>query len=78
MAKIGNSTEAAVHRGVIHGVTFQIDGVRDQYKDQYTDLTIMLTGGDAHFLRDRLKNDIFANSNFLLEGLNYILELNKD
>ncbi|MDG1502181.1 MAG: pantothenate kinase, partial [Ulvibacter sp.] len=29
-------------------------------------------------LRDRLKNDIFANSNFLLEGLNYILELNKD
>ena len=78
IAKIGNSTEAAIHSGVIQGVTFEIDGVIHQYKDQYTDLTIILTGGDAHFLRDRLKNDIFANSNFLLEGLNYILELNKD
>jgi len=28
-------------------------------------------------LVDSLKNDIFANSNFLLEGLNYILENNK-
>ena len=78
IAMIGNSTEAAIHSGVIQGVTFEIDGVIHQYKDQYPDLTIILTGGDAHFLRDRLKNDIFANSNFLLEGLNYILELNKD
>ena len=78
IAMIGNSTETAIHSGVIQGVTFEIDGVIHQYKDQYPDLTIILTGGDAHFLRDRLKNDIFANSNFLLEGLNYILELNKD
>lgn len=75
---IGNNTENSIHSGVLQGVIFEIDGVINQYKEQYTDLTIILTGGDAHFLRDRLKNDIFANSNFLLEGLNYILELNKD
>jgi type III pantothenate kinase len=78
IAMIGNSTETAIHSGVIQGVIFEIDGVINQYRNQYADLTIILTGGDAHFLRDRLKNDIFANSNFLLEGLNYILELNKD
>ncbi|MGK0386636.1 MAG: type III pantothenate kinase, partial [Patiriisocius sp.] len=50
----------------------------NEYKRQYAEITIILTGGDAHFLRDRLKNDIFANSNFLLEGLNFILENNKD
>jgi len=32
---IGNSTEAAIHSGVIQGVTFEIDGVIHQYKDQY-------------------------------------------
>lgn len=75
---IGKSTESAIHSGVLQGVFTEIDGVIDQYKNQFTDLTIILTGGDADFLQDRLKNDIFANSNFLLEGLNYILELNKD
>ncbi|MFT4673614.1 MAG: type III pantothenate kinase [Patiriisocius sp.] len=75
---IGDSTECAMHSGVIQGVIFEIDGMINEYKQQYTELTIILTGGDAHFLRDRLKNDIFANSNFLLEGLNYISELNKD
>jgi type III pantothenate kinase len=75
---IGNSTEYAMHSGVLQGVVFEIDGSINEYKRRYTEITIILTGGDAHFLRDRLKNDIFANSNFLLEGLNFILENNKD
>jgi len=29
-------------------------------------------------LSNQLKNSIFANSNFLLEGLNFILEFNTD
>jgi len=40
-------------------------------------VTVILTGGDGQFLSKRLKNTIFAHSNFLLEGLNYLLELNK-
>jgi len=37
---------------------------------QYSKIIIILTGGDAVFLAKRLKNTIFANSNFLLESLN--------
>ena len=77
VALIGNSTKNSMHSGVIVGITAEIDGVINAYSAQYKDLTIILTGGDAQFLCKRLKNSIFANSNFLLEGLNYILEFNK-
>lgn len=74
---IGNTTINSMHSGVIFGIISEIDGVISMYKSQYKDLTIILTGGDSLFLCKRLKNSIFANSNFLLEGLNYILEFNK-
>jgi len=48
----------------------------DQYQQEYSDLTVILTGGDTNFLSNQLKNSIFANSNFLFEGLNFILEYN--
>jgi type III pantothenate kinase len=73
---IGDSTETAIHSGVIFGVIKEIDGVIDDYRDKYPDLTIILTGGDAKFLSNQLKNSIFANSNFLLDGLNFILDYN--
>ncbi len=75
---IGSSTNMAMHAGVVSGTLLEIEGFISSYKLQYDDLTIILTGGDAHFLRDSLKSDIFANSNFMMEGLNFILENNKD
>lgn len=74
---IGNSTETGIHSGVINGICNEIDGVINQYNARFIDLTVILTGGDAQFLSKRLKNTIFANSNFLLKGLNYLLEYNK-
>ncbi|WP_339706961.1 type III pantothenate kinase [uncultured Kriegella sp.] len=74
---IGNSTKSSIQSGVINGICHEIDGVIDQYNSRFTDLTVILTGGDAHFLSKRLKNTIFALSNFLLEGLNHLLEYNK-
>ncbi|NJB71878.1 type III pantothenate kinase [Saonia flava] len=74
---IGNSTETSMHSGVVNGICNEIDGVINQYKSRFKDLTVILTGGDAQFLAKRLKNTIFANSKFLLEGLNYLLEYNK-
>lgn len=73
---IGNTTESAIHSGVVLGVVKEIDGVIDHYIEKYSDLTIILTGGDANFLSNQLKNSIFAHSNFLLEGLNFILDYN--
>jgi len=75
---IGKTTEASMHSGVIFGIANEIDGAIDEYKRTYKDLTVILTGGDAKFLSKRVKNSIFANSNFLLDGLNYILEFNSN
>ena len=74
---IGNSTESSIHSGVINGICQEIDGIINQYNSRFEDLTVILTGGDTQFLSKRLKNTIFAHSNFLLEGLNYLLEYNK-
>ncbi|MBA4320625.1 MAG: pantothenate kinase [Flavobacterium sp.] len=67
---IGNSTAESIHSGVVNGLVFEIDGVINQYKAQFSNFIIILTGGDTEFLAKRLKNTIFANSNFLLESLN--------
>ena len=75
---IGRSTKSSIHSGVVNGVLNEIDGVIKAYEEIYLDLTIILTGGDANFLSKQLKSGIFANSNFLLEGLNYILQFNSN
>lgn len=67
---IGNSTAQAIHSGVVKGFVYEIDGFIDEYREQFSNFIIILTGGDAEFLAKRLKNTIFANSNFLLESLN--------
>ncbi|MFK7782800.1 type III pantothenate kinase, partial [Psychroserpens sp.] len=69
---IGNTTDSSIHSGVVFGVLKEMEGVIYDYKEKYPDLTVILTGGDTNFLSKQLKNGIFANSNFLLEGLNFI------
>lgn len=73
---IGNSTESSIHLGIIIGVISEIDSFINQYRKKNKDLTVVLTGGDTNFLSNRLKNGIFANPNFLFEGLNNILTYN--
>jgi len=67
---IGKSTSESIHSGVVNGLVFEIDGYIEEIKGQYSKFIIILTGGDTVFLAKRLKNTIFANSNFLLESLN--------
>lgn len=71
---VGNSTNQSIHSGVVNGLICEIDGIIDRYKQQYENFTIILTGGDTVFLAKRLKNTIFANSNFLLESLNQFFQ----
>lgn len=73
---IGNSTNQSIHSGVVNGILFEIQGFINDYESNFKDLTIILTGGDALFLAKRLKNRIFANSNFLLESLNLLYKYN--
>jgi type III pantothenate kinase len=70
---LGNSTANALHKGILSGVTYEIDGVIEEYRSKNANLTVVLTGGDANFLSNNIKSTIFATPNFLLEGLNSIL-----
>ncbi len=76
--EFGNSTENAIHLGILNGVIQEIEGVIQQYKAENQKLTVVLTGGDTIFLAKNLKSSIFAIPNFLLEGLNSILIHNID
>ncbi len=67
---IGDSTHDSIHSGVVNGAALEIDGFINSYRSDYPNFIIILTGGDGEFLANRLKNTIFANSNFLVESLN--------
>jgi type III pantothenate kinase len=74
---IGNSTQNSILSGVINGCAAEIDGIIDKYEEIFTDLTVVLGGGDTFFFDKTLKNRIFASANLVLNGLNIILEHNK-
>ena len=74
----GSSTEDSIHSGIINGIVYEIREYISEYQKQYKDINIILTGGDSDFLSKPLKISIFANRNFLLEGLNFILNLNTE
>ncbi len=73
---IGQTTEESILSGVINGIVQETDGIINEYKKLYPDLTIVITGGDADFLAKHLKNSIFAHPHLVLTGLNEILKYN--
>jgi len=75
---IGNSTENAMHSGVVNGIVFEIEGFINSFYKNHENFIIILTGGDTDFLAKQLKNIIFANKNFLLESLNLIYRYNQN
>ena len=74
---IGKNTEESIHSGVINGIIGELNHLISQYKSDNKEIKIILTGGDSKFLFNKIKNSIFATSNFLLLGLNFLIELNK-
>jgi type III pantothenate kinase len=75
---IGGSTKESMHSGVVTGVVGEISFIIEEYREKNQYLTVVLTGGDTYFLAKQLKSSIFANPNFVLEGLNTILIYNKE
>ena len=74
----GDSTNASIHAGIIGGVSNEINGFIKQINSRNDKVNVILTGGDAKILSKTLKITILANQNFILEGLNCILNLNKN
>jgi len=69
----GTSTETAIRGGVQMGILFEIEGYIQHYKARNPDLKVILTGGDAFYFAEKLKNTIFAEPNLVPIGLNSIL-----
>lgn len=71
---IGKSTADSILSGVVLGTCAEMDGTINAYKMRFPEMKIILTGGDAPLFAGYLKNSIFAAPEFLLTGLNNILE----
>ena len=73
---IGYDTKTNMQSGVIAGIAYEMDGFIDEYAKKYANFNVVLTGGDASYFARRLKNKIFADSNFLFKGLYALSETN--
>jgi len=73
---IGCSTEGSIQSGVLNGILAEVDEIINRYKQDFPSIKIIFTGGDMKYFERRLKNNIFANSNLVLTGLNMILNFN--
>ncbi len=75
---IGDTTAGSLQSGVMHGVQAEISGIISAYEGIYKELTVLIGGGDNKYFDKRFKNNIFAASNLVLEGLKVILDFNED
>ena len=75
-ALIGKNTAESLLSGVITGTLAEIDGIISRYRENYPEIQVVLSGGDAEYLVGKLKNKIFAVSNIVLFGLKIILDYN--
>lgn len=63
---VGSHTQDALLSGVINGTIAECKGMIAQYEAIYPELTLVLTGGDALFLKNNLKNNQFHTAPYLL------------
>ncbi|HKK66923.1 MAG TPA: type III pantothenate kinase [Bacteroidales bacterium] len=70
---LGKSTAESIQNGVQFGLFSEIEAYIEMLEMQHNNLKIVITGGDAGFLADRLKNSIFVEPNLVLIGLYRIL-----
>jgi len=77
---MGKTTSECMHAGVYWGMIHEVMGFINQYGKDYSDIKIILAGGDGNFLDTHLKNTIFAHQikwmpDLVLIGLNRILNI---
>ena len=76
-SSIADDTETSINIGVLLGIENEINGFINNYKNEYNNLKVIISGGDSDFLYGKLKNTIFTNSNYIFKGLDYLIEFNK-
>ncbi len=76
VALIGKTTAQSMQSGALYGLAGELNDLIRTYQEQFDNLHIVITGGDAKSLVPLIKSNIFARPNFLLEGLHVILAYN--
>ena len=72
---LGDSTEAALRQGGSFGVVAELEGFYHRLADMHPRLDLLLTGGDAPWLADRLSIPCTYRPHLVLRGLIKILSL---
>ena len=75
---IGDSTTNSMISGAFYGIIGEINYFIEQYKSQFNDMEVVLTGGFYIYFEKVLKNHIFADPYLTLRGLNEILNFQVD
>ena len=75
---IGSTTDESIHSGIYNGVIAEVNSYIDLLKKEYPNLNVIIVGGFSKFLLNRIKNAIFADQDFLAQGLNYIINYNEN
>jgi len=72
----GQTTREAILAGVQNGVIYEVEKTIEKFKEFYSNLKVIITGGDAEFFDKKLKYSFFVHFNLVALGLNRILEHN--
>ncbi len=71
---IGYDTDTSIRSGVVNGMVAEISGIVSRYRALPNDqLIVYLTGGDAAYLGNHLKNINFVNSDLLILGIQSVV-----
>ncbi len=73
---LGGNTSEAIISGVQNSIIFEVDAYITELGKLYPEVITLITGGDAKFFDNKVKNTIFVIPNLVLIGLNRILNFN--
>lgn len=74
---MGKNTQEALLGGVLWGMAAELEAYYTKLKKEYTNIRVVLTGGDAPLFKEHLDIEKIDNVAYLVEiGLNTILEFN--
>lgn len=75
---LGKTTEEALQNGGTFGMIAEINYYQLETERIFGSVTTLLTGGDATFLAEMMKSQIFVRTHLVLIGLNQILMYNEE
>ena len=74
---VGRDTISSMQSGMTYGMSSMIDGSIRKIKKEYGDCKVVITGGEARFIKDIMEEEAFYDENLLLDGLRILYNKNK-